>query len=355
MDFSYQIVIGMLSLFLFVSFIFFCYIMIIRSIKNKRERKGARLQEKYEELIAQILFDEDHAKGTPHYDKIINILAFKRLKPLNRKVLIKVLRETHQTMMGEAEIALNHFYKDIGFDTYAISQLGKGKWYRQCEYINQLAQFKVKPAYDKILALTNSKNKVLRMEAQYACISIAGPSGLEFLKTLDQPITEWQQIRILERLKSLERLSIPNFSEWFDTDNLTVKIFLTKLVGRYNQLESAPAILALMDEHDNELRESAIRCLTRLQYSDALEELKFKYPKLRSGGRKAVIEAIGTMGSEADESFLVSIVRLGSHDMKLAAARAMKNLFMFDELDNIKQYLSDKENLVIAHALDERI
>lgn len=57
----------------------------------------------------------------------------------------------------------------------------------------------------KIYRETNSKNEFVRSEAQIAIIYMTGFNGLRFLDVISYPLTLWQQIKLLEQLRLLEK------------------------------------------------------------------------------------------------------------------------------------------------------
>ena len=130
---------------------------------------------------------------------------------------------------------------------------------------------------DKIYTFTNSTNELIRMEAQTAVVYIAGFKGLRFLDEVTYPISDWQQLKLLELLRSLPFELLPNLKAWLNSRNSTVVVLALKLVEEYMQYQMHGEVNTCMYHQDEAVRKQAVKTLlsivdaTELEYADEVD------------------------------------------------------------------------------------
>ena len=93
-------------------------------------------------------------------------------------------------------------------------------------------------------------NRVLRSEAQYAVVSINGAEGLKFVPKLKSPISEWEQLVLLEKLVKFKLEEIPNVKSWMSSKNDSVVIFATKIIHQFRLFDHQQELLSIL-HHTN--------------------------------------------------------------------------------------------------------
>ena len=71
----------------------------------------------------------------------------------------------------------------------------------------------IKDANNEIYKALNSKNEILRMEAQIALVRLSDDNPFEFLSQLNRPFSLWEQITLHELIIQ-HNLSCPSFKKW---------------------------------------------------------------------------------------------------------------------------------------------
>ena len=129
-------------------------------------------------------------------------------------------------------------------------------------------------AYDAIKEHINSKNGIIRKQAQLATVQLKEEGIRYFLDSARYPISQWQQVKILEILTSKPRLKIPRFRDWLISENQDVVLFALSLIRVFRQRDANTALLMFLNHKAQRIQISAMECIADFQYQEARQPLK---------------------------------------------------------------------------------
>jgi HEAT repeat protein len=257
-------------------------------------------------MISEFLFHEAEStkEENTHY---INLkIEIRQLikDDFNRKILSEILLDLRKDVAGETQKRVFKLYQDLGLDNDAFEKLKSRRWEVVSKAILDLTQMQVSEAYSFVTKFINDKRATIRKQAEIAVVSLK-PEGINyFLDTTKYKISEWQQLKILDVLRTEDDFLPPPFKAWLTSTNRHVVLFALRLIKYYNQNDAKPALIELVKHKNNQIKEEAIACIKEFHVTEALDMLKLVFWKCSTDVKIAILDAIGFLGSENDIEFL---------------------------------------------------
>ena len=340
-------ILAVILLYLLLSiFILFVSIVINRHIKTTQRRKNQQIKDEYQSQLASFLFDEE-----------IEHIEFHGInKPRNRQIFIDEIRDLHSNLHGETADKLKDLYFNLGLHKDSLKKVYKSRWDVKAKGFRELAQMNVRDANKQILNYVNSKNPILRVDAQVAMVKLSEGNPLSFLDNLTYELSYWEQINIYDTL-IYHQINIDSFEPWLMNDNQSVVIFAIRMIGLFKHTQSAPMVRELLNNENPEIRLSAVNALSELEIPLYINDLKNLYLKesealriiieeAEANGamngsevlsledvlprriRYAIVEALGPIASEEDIPFFKDIIKdyMNSYNLRMLAIRVVASL-----------------------------
>ena len=325
-------------------------LVLILLNRNRLERQGVLHQyllEKYQGMILDYLF------ATGHIDE------FKRLasNSYRRQVLIDQIIDVSVNLKGESQDKLRQLYLDLGLNQHSINKAHSKKWHLRIKGFKELAFMNIKDANDEILKSLQSKNEILRMEAQIALVRLSDNHPFEWLNYQVHPFSMWEQITLHSMLVQHE-IPVPRFVQWIDSPNNTVVMFALRMIREFKQTFEEDHLLDALHHPNEDIRQLAIEVCGDLGIKSSLRVLKSRY---RFETEKNKLEIIRTMGKIPDESMIgfLKLVLDKEEDVQLQieSTKAIDNNG-YVGVETLKKLMeSEYKNykIIIRHVLDKRI
>lgn len=326
-----------------------------------------RLKQKYQSTIEQLIteatvMNEDLLNGVGLNDIRLNkyVQEFAQILPIKhkkvRQLIIDAILHHKKNFSGEAGVLLNRLFIELNLHKDAINKLSAFYWQTKVKGLIELSHMEVSLPDVLILPLTNSKQRLLRMEARACYIGISKNEPFKFFDILTDSLTQWDQIDLFNIIASAPDLNIPNFSRWITySDNNSLKSFCLKLAVYFNQQNAIPAIIELLKTKDQYLRAEAIESLGSLQADNIEKLLCDMYNNEPLSCQIAIIKTLGNIASGDNLQFLsIELQHNSDYDIKLNAARAITAHHSSTAKDLINELIKHTGGLtknILQHAL----
>lgn len=329
------------------------FILLNRSRMQKEQDLRQELNEQYQQLLIDYLFDEEQRKEI--FRKILRIAS----SNFRRQILINQIIELSVNMQGKVREDLRNLYLDVGLKKDSLRKAHSKKWHENVKGFRELAYMNIRSANDRIIECLNSHNQILRMEAQIALVRLSEDNPYTFLSYLEKPLAKWEQITIHELLTQ-HQLNVPDFSEWFDSENLSVVKFSLQMVAWFGQKEAIDGVIRLLNHEDEEVRIYAIRTCGKLGEKEALPHLQEMYDHASYNIRMELLKAFAQVPDENYLEFLNGVLdKEDDVQLQILATKAMENLDEpgISRLIKLMKKKSEYKNyqIIIRHVLDGRI
>jgi hypothetical protein len=301
------------------------YMLIYLYFKSKREKKHGKWLLISDLLIRKAVFydddgDDETEDGTtiPVTDRAKKLMRNKHF----RELLTKEIMSAKRSLSGTSADNLKHLYQQLKLNKYALISLKSRYWHIKAKAIQELTVMGMNEFATELYPYTNNQNELVRMEAQTALVQFHGFEGLRFLDIVTYPISDWQQIKLLQQLSLVPPSNI-SIDAWLKSTNNSVVVFALKLARNYHRFELHDNIVLCLDHEDPEVRLHAIHCLCEIYTDETSDQLISRFLNECFKNQLTMVKAFQNIGSEKDIMFLSSLLNNDNDEMKLCAARAL--------------------------------
>jgi hypothetical protein len=276
-----------------------------------------RVQLKLEPLISQIIMDE--VSGEMEIPKNITGLLH---NPFAAQYAIDDLIISKKNFSGTVASNLVALYLQLDLKKNSLKKLNDKRWHIKARGIQELYQMEQGDMLKAIYHQTNNRNEFVRMEAQTGVIHLTGFPGLRFLDVITYPITEWQQLKLLEQLrlypvKEDVSVQIPN---WLKSMNDTVVVFALKLSDEYQYFNVRNEVVNCLVHPSQQVRSQAIKTVLRLEDDRTSSLLLGYFNKEPYQNQTFILDALKPIATERETVFLKTLLDHPNDMIKLKAA-----------------------------------
>lgn len=298
-------------------------IAIYAMLHNKKKRyfKLLLIRTKIEPLISQFIIDE-----SPATDEQLDELKSLIDNGLARQYMVDELIRSKQNYSGEVAERIVTIYIGLDLKKYSLDKIQpKNNWYTIARGIQELYMMEQEDAYHDIYQFANAINEYLRNEAQIGLVHLTGFKGLDFLDMVLYPITDWQQLKLLEQLKRFPTkddfsANIPN---WIRSENSSVVVFALKLCYEYQQIQLIDKIANCLHHESEKVRTQTILTLVRLENDQTATILLRYFDDASRTDQIIILDALSKLATEDDTTALINILEHPDNLIKLKASIAL--------------------------------
>jgi hypothetical protein len=301
--------------------IYMLFYMYFKSVREKKHVKWLLISDL---LIRKAVFYDDEMEADTLIPVTTRAEKLMRKKQF-RKFLTGEILSAKKNITGTAADNLKHLYQQLQLEKYALKNLDSRYWHIKAKAIQELTVMEIKEFTTQLYAYANNQNELVRMEAQTAIVQFNGFEGLRFLDVVTYPISDWQQIKLLQQLSHVPPMNI-DIDCWLASANNSVVVFALKLARNYHRFELHDSILPCLDHPHARVRLEAINFLCDIYTDETSDELISRFLKESFIQQLAMIKAFQSIGSEKDILFLSSLLDEDNDEIKLSAARALAKI-----------------------------
>jgi len=286
------------------------YVVLIFILRYRISGKRHQIEIQKRELAPMVshflFFPQGNEAEAAEAEDLRRKQEFRKLAehPLNREVLSEILHELSQDVSGMARQRLLSLYQQLGLQQDAYKKLQSRKWETISKGILELTDMQVEQAYFVIRKFIHHKRSILRKQAELAIISLTDAGIQSFLDAACNPISEWQQLRIMEILKRKESFHAPDFRHWLASENEDVVLLSLRLIRFYKQSEAAEKITGLLSHRSMDLQQAALECLRDFAYAPAKEALKENFGRALPQIKLGILDALQPLLERSDMEWL---------------------------------------------------
>ena len=332
------------------------FILINRARLQYQERRDERLIAKHEDSLFEILIGEQKRLDPRAYR-----FAVDQLRIAFSGSAVRALKETMvllgRDLSGENMVLLHELYQDLRLDQPAIRMLQKGNWGDKITAVKELGHFGVTHAIPHLNDLTEDPHETVRGEAQCALLRLGGAAQLDFLATLNQPITRWQQIRLVNVLKRFDQDKLPDFQLYLTNPNESVTLFVLQLIRLYNQTHARDMVVEKLFDPRPTVQREAIKTVSGWLDQDVVELLMILYAEGAQPVHVSVVQALRQWMYDKDTRHFLEDVAENTEDytLRMNALRSLKLLGGDEAIMPLSDTPDETIQRCVTHQLDHRI
>ncbi len=323
-----EYIIWMIVVILALIITFFILMLKILRYHNKlKDSKILTYKNETEHLLIEYLYSAK--KGLNFSNCQLDIIKKLKNDVLNkqkRKVITAVFVNLIQEVSGELIDSMRELYEEIGLLYCTEKNLESNQSNLIALAIRDLRRFKIKKVEKKIDKFINHPRKEVRREAHLYFIQLFKLKGLENLKKLKLPLTEWDQIQLLNELKNFNSLELPDISNWLKLENDYVLIFILNVIKIFNRIDAKEELLDLLNHQNSDIRVKVIDLLDHFEITEANPKLKERYNNLTHKEKSVFFNLIEKTATIEDTSFLKKFVYQETFEIKFKALKILKGI-----------------------------
>jgi len=328
------------------------FMLFNRTKRERREKLKQKLLVDYQAFILAYL------KATT-VDRNYTTFATTFNTKFKKQLMIDQLADVCLNASPENAVKLKELFFKLHLEKITYRKLHSGHWHKKIQAFKELYALNITDKNKVIYKYINSKNDILRMEAQIALVDLSKESDanpFEFLTNLHHLFSLWEQIT-LHQVMVQRDLKVPDFGQWLLHDNHTVQMFCLRMIREYKQINNYTRIKFLTFHKNDEVRKLAYEVIGDLKLKDILSNVKYNY---KDEPQDIKLEMLKSMTKSPDISllnFLQTIIDTEEDvDLLIEAVKAIRSM---PTGDKILQDMMAKDyknyNIIIKHVLDHRI
>jgi hypothetical protein len=251
-------------------------ILVLSGILVLRVRK-ARSEKEYESLklsLNSILINAALAPSDIELNEVILKARPKFLGDIKNSRQAKFMNTEiftmYESLTGQAKNNLSQLFLETCLMTYTLKNLHHKNWHSKASAIKILAQINAKTHISKIEEYAIDHNINLQQVAQIALVNLKGYEGLNFLAKLNNALSDWQQINILDVLEKLDTSNLPDFSQWLSHKEDTIKLFSIRLIHYFQQGYNREKVESFIHDKNKLLSDEAVATLKEMSFDHHL-------------------------------------------------------------------------------------
>jgi hypothetical protein len=333
------------------SFVTMVILLITILLNRRRMEKEAKLRqyllEQYQSLIIDYLF------GNTTSD------AFRSIASDNyrRQVLIDQMIDVSVNLKGDSEDKLTRLYMELALDRDSIRRAHSHKWHLRIKGFRELAFMGIKEANDEMYKSLNSRNEILRMEAQIALVRLSDKEHFDFLSKLERPFSLWEQITLHDLILQ-HNIPVPEFKKWLGSPNPTVVMFALRMIREFKQRDAEPDVKIALLHRDHRVSKLAVEVSGDLDLRGTLDTMKRMYKFQDYNSCLEIVKSMGKMPEQAMMGFLKLVLdKEDDVQLQIEAVKAIENMGEEGVKALVKIMKSEYKNynIIVRHVLDRRI
>jgi len=316
-----------------------------RSLKNKREWESL-----IDERVSDAIVFSDEV-GTSENERFQSHSA----EGSFRNLLLEKLVSSKKKFSGMAQDEIQQLF--VNYDLYkeALQNLNSKKPYVIAGGIQEVTAMKITESLPQVKQYLKHPAAQVYSEAQYAMVVFEGFNGLNFLSTLETPLSDWQQLRLLGSLTKVPEVTY--VSVWLQSSNMSVVVFTLKLIKKFQMLTCYDQVKKLLDHSSAIVRINAVQTLQILENDLTMEHFMETYPLQPVKVQLAVLKAMKHSNDKRYHDFFRSqLIHQQDVSLKMEAAQALFALGFSQSLTEIAQSKASSQQLreIVKHVLQKK-
>ncbi|HXB44952.1 MAG TPA: hypothetical protein VNV85_12880 [Puia sp.] len=340
---NFHLFVIIIYVFLALLFLLLISILCFTIYKKRIEFNKKLWQQNLAGVINQaILFVEEEEEEEARIDLTYKIKTLLQNSGF-RDYVINELIQIKKSLSGSSTSNLKKLYESLNLDRDSFGKVTELRWHVKAKGLQELGEMEQSKYLKEIFWLTNDENELVRNEAQCAMVSFSGFLGLSFLNVTEYPMSEWQQVQLLNRLNDIKPENSNVIKKWLQSSNESVVVFSLKLAAFYNCNNVYNDVITCLHSSSLRVKITALEYLKQRPQDDTPEQI-IKQDHFESKVYNlAVIDVLKDIGSEKQMYYLQKKLHDKDNDIKAAAAKTISCLHPLGN-SYLQSHLLAKEN-----------
>lgn len=323
--FTQQLLLNAIILFCVLIICLITFILLYLLLRRLAEKRKIFFQNEANNFIGEIAICETEEELNAVFSQTTTqkiIVQFKK-SSFDRNLLITELAETCKKFRGNTMDNIHWLFNKIELESEVLKNLNSKQWHTKAKAIQQMAYLQQQTNIKDIFPFSNHEHTLVRMEAQIAIVKLIGFDGLDFLNVATYPISEWQQLRLIQELSGKKAGEFENIIHWLRSENDTVVHFALRLVEIYRLYQYYDEVAACLLHPSPATCKRAVETLSHISNETTAALLVKLFPRYDTATQMEILKILQTEGTESEIPFLLSLLDHPDDSFKMAVANAI--------------------------------
>ncbi len=239
---------------------------------------------------------------------------------IKRNIAVEELLVCKKYLKGAAMQAAVNLYEQLDLRKVTDQKLNSSIWSRVVKGIQEIYIFDQYDAMEQLYHFADNTNPFIRAEAQFGVVNLQGFDALRFLKNVENQLSTWDQINMLEQLKLFPPKPLDEMTVWLKSSNDSVVLLGLKILYEYPDDRYYTNMIACLEHSNPLIRYHAIRCCEKINVFDTNEKLENQYSKETIENQLLLLDVLMLLPEIPGAKLLVSLLKEPNELIRLKAA-----------------------------------
>jgi HEAT repeat protein len=314
--FLFYFTIGLVVIILILIIMILAMMIWKRNLLLRHKKISARFTEWLTEIVLEEFENNDRFVIPDHINPLIT-------RQSSRKVLLNELIVLKKNLSGSAGQNLERLYTQLQLDELSVQKLNSKYWHLKAQGMHELAIMNQRQHFRTICQYLNDPHPYIRMEAQTALVRYHSFKGLYFLNRMLYPLTEWQQLSLLQLLLN-QPATVMNIGKLLYSPNTSTIQFALRLITEQHDASYYEMITACLHHTDDKVKKQAVHSLSELATPQTAFLLITECMQYGKEIQLAVLQALAKIGNTTEVNFLRGLALSNDEDIRLASLKAIR-------------------------------
>ncbi len=297
-------------------------------VRRIRRRKRNRFQKLFRNWLAnaitnRVMEPDRNFSISAQLEKLL-LKKYYRLLALDELLICK------KYLKGNAMNIVVQLYEQLQLRKETDKKLKSLIWSRVVKGIQEIYIFDQYDAMDQLFVFADNENSFIRSEAQFGVVNLQGFDALQFLKRIQNNLSNWDQINLLHQLTLFEPKPLHEMPDWLLLENDSVVLFALKLLEAYPDEQYYPNLIICLHHQNEAIRKQAIRCCSIIAQYDTAALLEEKFEKETIDNQIRILETLKKINPSPNIDFLLQSLNHPDDRIKQLAAELIAIKFPID-------------------------
>lgn len=302
------------------------FILFFLQQKDRKQQRKTLLRHLYSDLIAETAICESPEEVEETLQQFLAANKGLLRKPFSRKVLIRELVKARDNISGQSAENLRILFEKLELDKDCLAHFTSSQWHRKTSAIQHLAEMQQSQYLVRIYKETNNTNYFIRTEAQIAAVKLTGFKGLRFLTVISHPISQWQQLALINQLQEAD-IEEEKIKQWLSAENESVVEFALRLTAIYKCYGLYSDVLNCLQHASLPIRLQALQALKEVAGQNTSGALLQHFSNASREEQREILTLICEIGDGNEEvSFLTSLLHHPDEAIRFHATKGLQQI-----------------------------
>ncbi|MCA4780766.1 hypothetical protein IF125_00565 [Empedobacter stercoris] len=312
-----ELIVGIYIL-LILLFLIIIYTLLKSIIEYKIITKKNKWNAIIDQEIYETILEENNQQNTDFNDYLKSSLF--------KHYFIKKLLKAEHNFSGNSKENIRNLFGQYQLKKISLQKLNSKKGYEIAEAIQEVTAMNCIETLPKIKTLLHHRNELVRTEAQYGLVKFSGFEGLYFLDDLQEQLTDWHQLKLLEAINTLPNNDEveQSISNWLKSTNQSVKVFAMKLIRKFQLLQMHDLVAENLHDSDEKTLKETIKTLVRIESETTSTLFIHHYERYEEKFQLQILKALELISNPENSLFLkTQAIENESFSVKKASVKAL--------------------------------